>query len=102
MLSMLEYRPSFCKGIPVLFPIITQLGFDPIWFGVFCVMSAELALITPPVGMNVFVINAVVPDVPLNTIYRGTIPYVITVCVSVVIVVYFPQIATFLPKLMMG
>jgi C4-dicarboxylate transporter, DctM subunit len=98
----MDFTPLGALTIPVLFPIITKLGFDPIWFGVFCVMSAELALITPPVGMNVFVINAVVPDVPLNVIYRGAIPYVIAVCVSVVIVVYLPQIATFLPKLMMG
>ena len=88
--------------IPVLFPIITELGFNPIWFGVFCVFSGELALITPPVGMNIFVIKGVVPELHINTIYKGVLPFLIAEFVLFLILLYVPQIATFLPNIMMG
>ena len=98
----MDFTPLGALTIPILFPIITKLGFDPIWFGVFCVVCAELALITPPVGMNVFVINAVVPEIPLSTIYKGAAPYAVTIFIFTIVLVFVPQIATFLPNLMMG
>lgn len=98
----MDFAPVGALTIPTLFPIVTRLGFDPVWFGVFCVVSSEMALITPPVGMNVFVINAVVPEVPLNTIYRGAVPFVLAEFALFLIILYFPPIATFLPNLMMG
>ena len=64
--------------VPIIFPVITALGFDPIWFGVIIVMTVELGLIHPPVGMNVFVIKSVVQDVKISTVFAGVIPFVIT------------------------
>jgi tripartite ATP-independent transporter DctM subunit len=86
--------------IPIFFPIVQQLGFDPIWFGVIIVMTVELGLITPPVGMNVYVINGVARDVSLITIFRGVAPFVLTDIVRLAILVIFPVIVTFLPSLM--
>ena len=86
--------------IPVIFPVITALGFDPIWFGIIIVMTVELGLIHPPVGMNVFVIKSVVQDVKFSTIFLGVIPFVITDIVRLAILIAFPIIATFLPSRM--
>ena len=83
--------------VPIIFPVITQLGFDPIWFGVIVVVTVELGLIHPPVGMNVFVIKSVVRDVKLSTIFLGVAPFVVTDIVRLVVLVAFPVIATFLP-----
>jgi len=86
--------------VPVIFPVITALGFDPIWFGIIIVMTVELGLIHPPVGMNVFVIKSVVQDVKFSTIFLGVIPFVITDIVRLAILIAFPIIATFLPSRM--
>jgi len=83
--------------VPIVFPLIVQLGFDPIWFGVIVVVTVELGLIHPPVGMNVFVIKSVVRDVKLSTIFLGVAPFVATDIVRLVVLVAFPVIATFLP-----
>src|SRR5450432_3369594 len=88
--------------IPIIFPVIVHLGFDPIWFGVIIVMTVELGLIHPPVGMNVFVIKSVVKDVSFATIFRGVIPFVATDLVRLVILILFPWLATWLPQRMMG
>jgi tripartite ATP-independent transporter DctM subunit len=84
--------------IPIIFPVITALGFDPIWFGIIIVMTVELGLIHPPVGMNVFVIKSVVRDVGMGTIFIGVIPFVITDLVRLAILIIFPIISTFLPN----
>jgi C4-dicarboxylate transporter, DctM subunit len=86
--------------IPIIFPVITGLGFDPIWFGIIIVMTVELGLIHPPVGMNVFVIKSVVQDVKFSTIFYGVIPFVITDLIRLAILIAFPIIATFLPSRM--
>ena len=83
--------------VPIVFPIIVQLGFDPIWFGIIIVMTVELGLIHPPVGMNVFVIKSVVQDVSFMTIFRGVIPFVLTDLLRLVILIAFPMIALWLP-----
>ncbi len=83
--------------IPIIFPVITHLGFDPIWFGVIIVMTVELGLIHPPVGMNVFVIKSVVQDVNFSTIFAGVIPFVVTDIIRLAILIIFPIIALFLP-----
>ena len=83
--------------VPIIFPVITQLGFDPIWFGVIIVMTVELGLIHPPVGMNVFVIKSVVQDVSFTTIFKGVIPFVVTDIIRLVILIAFPIIALWLP-----
>jgi C4-dicarboxylate transporter DctM subunit len=83
--------------VPIIFPVVTQLGFDPIWFGVIIVMTVELGLIHPPVGMNVFVIKSVVQDVSFTTIFKGVLPFVATDIFRLVILISFPMIALWLP-----
>jgi tripartite ATP-independent transporter DctM subunit len=86
--------------VPIIFPVIVQLGFDPIWFGVIIVMTVELGLIHPPVGMNVFVIKSVVPELTFMTIFKGVIPFVVTDLIRLVILIAFPVIALWLPSRM--
>jgi tripartite ATP-independent transporter DctM subunit len=86
--------------VPIVFPVILGLGFDPIWFGVIIVMTVELGLITPPVGMNVFVINSIARDVSLPTIFRGVLPFIATDIVRLVLLIVFPAIVLFLPGTM--
>src|ERR1700743_1493778 len=88
--------------VPIIFPVVTQLGFNPIWFGVIIVMTVELGLIHPPVGMNVFVIKSVVKDVSFATIFKGVIPFVLTDLVRLVILIAFPILALWLPTRMAG
>jgi C4-dicarboxylate transporter DctM subunit len=88
--------------VPIIFPVVTHLGFDPIWFGVIIVMTVELGLIHPPVGMNVFVIKSVVKDVSFATIFKGVIPFVLTDLIRLVILITFPSLATWLPTRMAG
>jgi tripartite ATP-independent transporter DctM subunit len=85
--------------IPIFFPIVMKLGFDPIWFGVIIVLVAEMGVITPPVGVNVFVIKGIAPDVPLFVIFRGILPFLAALIIVTVIILFVPQIATFLPSL---
>ncbi len=84
--------------IPIVFPVIKALGFDPIWFGVIIVMTVELGLIHPPVGMNVFVIKSVVKDVKISTIFYGVLPFVATDILRLAVLIAFPVLATFLPS----
>jgi C4-dicarboxylate transporter, DctM subunit len=84
--------------IPIIFPVIMQLGFDPIWFGVIIVMTVELGLIHPPVGMNVFVIKSVVQDVSFATIFSGVLPFIVTDLIRLVILIAFPILALWLPS----
>jgi C4-dicarboxylate transporter, DctM subunit len=86
--------------VPIIFPVVTALGFDPIWFGVIIVMTVELGLIHPPVGMNVFVIKSVVKDVSFTTIFKGVLPFVATDIARLVILIAFPVIALWLPTRM--
>jgi tripartite ATP-independent transporter DctM subunit len=86
--------------VPIIFPVIIQLGFDPIWFGIIIVMTVELGLIHPPVGMNVFVIKSVVKDVSFITIFKGVLPFVATDLIRLVILIAFPVIALWLPHRM--
>jgi tripartite ATP-independent transporter DctM subunit len=86
--------------VPIIFPVIQALGFDPVWFGVIIVMTVELGLIHPPVGMNVFVIKTVVKDVSFSTIFYGVLPFVATDILRLAILIAFPAIALFLPSRM--
>jgi len=85
--------------IPVFFPMIIKLGFDPIWFGILVVRATEMGLITPPVGMNVFIIRGI-SGVPIKTIFRGVFPHLIADALQVIALIIFPQISLFLPSLM--
>ncbi len=88
--------------IPIVFPVITALGFDPVWFGVVAVIVIEMGMITPPVGLNVFVVRAVAGDVPLTTIFRGVAPFLLAMIVGLLLIIAIPGIALFLPNTMFG
>ncbi|MGZ5864494.1 MAG: TRAP transporter large permease [Xanthobacteraceae bacterium] len=84
--------------VPIIFPVIISLGFDPIWFGILIVMVVELGLIHPPVGMNIFVIKSVVEDVKISTIFYGVLPFILTDLLRLTILIIFPIIALYLPS----
>jgi TRAP-type C4-dicarboxylate transport system permease large subunit len=84
--------------VPIIYPVIIALGFDPIWFGVLIVMVVELGLIHPPVGMNIFVIKSVIEDVKISTIFYGVLPFILTDLLRLTILIIFPSIALFLPS----
>ncbi|MBS0223440.1 MAG: TRAP transporter permease [Proteobacteria bacterium] len=86
--------------VPIIFPVVTHLGFDPIWFGVIIVMTVELGLIHPPVGMNVFVIKSVIQDVTFSSIFKGVLPFIATDILRLIILIVFPIIALWLPSRM--
>jgi C4-dicarboxylate transporter, DctM subunit len=86
--------------VPVIFPVMMLLGFDPIWFGVIIVMVCVLGMIVPPIGMNVFVINSIARDVPLQTIYKGVTPFIIVDLIRLALLVAFPWLSLFLPSRM--
>jgi C4-dicarboxylate transporter DctM subunit len=87
---------------PLLFPIVTQAGFDPYWFAVVLTINMEVGLITPPVGLNLFVINAIAPQVPTKEVLWGSLPYVLAMFLAIIILCFFPEIATWLPDVVMG
>jgi len=85
--------------IPIFFPLVMKLGYDPIWFGVMIVLVAEMGVITPPVGVNVFVIKGIAPDIPLEVIFKGILPFLAALILFTILLIFVPQIATFLPSL---
>ncbi len=85
--------------VPIFFPVAIKLGFDPIWFGIIITRVTEIGVITPPVGMNVYVIKGVARDVPLSTIFRGVMPFLMADVVSVMLLLFVPQITLWLPSL---
>jgi len=84
--------------IPIFFPVAVALGYDPIWFGVVIVLVTELGVITPPVGINVYVVSGIAKDVPLEKIFKGAFPFVLTLLTYLIIMLLFPQLALFLPS----
>jgi C4-dicarboxylate transporter DctM subunit len=87
---------------PILLPIITTAGFDPIWFAVILTINMEIGLISPPVGLNLYVINGIAPDISLKTILTGSLPFVACMLLAIVLLCVFPGIATWLPEAVMG
>ncbi|WP_413718748.1 TRAP transporter large permease [Silicimonas sp. MF1-12-2] len=88
--------------LPIFFPIILEMGIDPIWFGVLVVLALEMGLISPPVGLNVFIVKSVAPKVPLADIFRGVVPFWLMMIVTLAILIAFPQIALYLPTTMIN
>jgi C4-dicarboxylate transporter, DctM subunit len=86
--------------VPIFFPLVVASGFDPIWFGVMVTLVGEVGMVTPPVGMNVFVIHGIAHDVPMYTVFKGIGSFVVSMLVLVILLTAFPQIATFLPEVM--
>jgi len=85
--------------VPIFFPVAVKLGFDPIWFGIIITRVSEIGVITPPVGMNVFVMKGVAPEIPLTTIFRGIFPFLLADLVSIILLILIPQICLFLPSI---
>ncbi len=88
--------------LPLLFPTIISLGFDPIWFGILCIIMCEVGLITPPVGINCYVVSSATPDITLQDVFKGVIPFVIANLIGAAILIAFPKIVLFLPEFVGG
>lgn len=86
--------------VPIFYPVVNSLGYDPLWFGVIIVLVTQIGVITPPVGINVYVVSGVARDVPLHVIFKGVIPFLVALIIGTLLLIPFPQIATFLPGLM--
>jgi len=98
--TAMEELSMILLTVPVFFPLIVHLGLDPIWFGVLIVVVVEIGLISPPVGMNLFVLNALLPNVSTGTLFRGVLPFMVADVVRLAILIAFPIIALWLPSLM--
>ena len=88
--------------IPIIVPLVVAQGYDPIWFGILMIVLIEMALITPPVGLNLYVINGIAPDISLKTILKGSLPFVACMVIAIILLCIFPGLATWLPDLVMG
>jgi C4-dicarboxylate transporter, DctM subunit len=100
--TFMEELSMILLTVPIFFPLIVSLGFDPIWFGIMIVMVVELGMISPPVGMTMYVIKGIARDVPITTIFRGVIPFLAVEILLVVLIIAFPIIVTFLPSISAG
>lgn len=85
--------------IPIFYPVINNLGYDPIWFGVIIVVVTQMGVISPPIGVNVYVVSGIERDIPLTTVFRGALPFLLTLVIAAMVLVAFPQISLFLPGL---
>ena len=97
---ILESLSMMLLTVPLFYPMVSALGFDLVWFGIFVVVAIELSLITPPIGLNVFVLKAMLPDVETATIFRGVVPFIVADFFRLAILVFFPGLVLFLPRLM--
>jgi len=97
---LLESISMILLTVPVFFPIVISLGYDPVWFGIVVVMVTEVGLITPPVGLNVFVLSSLLPDVPATTIFRGLVPFIISDFGRLALLIAVPAVALWLPSFM--
>lgn len=98
----MDALPMMMLTVPIFLPIIIGLHFDPIWFGVIIILVMQLGLITPPVGMNCYIISGIAKDVPLQTIFRGSMPFVFAILVAIALCTVFPSLATYLPVAVYG
>ncbi len=98
--TVIEGLAMIFLTVPIFVPVVEGLGFDLVWFGIVVVMVVEISLITPPIGLNVFVLKSMLPDVPLSAIFRGIIPFFIADITRLLLVVFFPPIAIYLPRLL--
>jgi len=98
--SVLESLSMILLTVPIFFPIIKALGYDPVWFGILIVVVVEIGLIHPPIGVNLFVIRSVVPDVPMMTVVRGVIPFIVADLLRILLIAAVPSISLWLPRLL--
>ena len=95
---VLESMSMMLLTVPIFFPLMMSYGFDPIWFGIIVVVVTEISLITPPMGMNIFVLRATLPDVSTHTIVRGVMPFVVADILRLALLASVPIITLFLPN----
>lgn len=100
--AIMDELPMIMLTIPIFLPIMTQLGFHPIWFGIYMVLVMEMGAISPPVGLNCFIISGIAKDVPLARIYKGILPFMLTLVIAIVIITIFPDIVLILPHVFYG
>lgn len=100
--TFFEEMSSILITLPLVLPIVTGLGYDPLWWGIICMIEVELALIHPPMGIIVFLLHAVAPDIPMGTIYRGVVPFLIADFAVLIVLILFPQLVLWLPGLWHG
>ncbi|MEJ2038378.1 MAG: TRAP transporter large permease subunit, partial [Desulfosarcinaceae bacterium] len=86
--------------IPIIYPVVLQLNYDPVWFGVVIVLISQIAVVTPPVGINVYVVKGIAPDVPIASIFAGTFPFLVAMVVLLGGILLFPGMALWLPKIL--
>ena len=98
--ALMDELAMILLTVPIFFPVVTAVGYDPIWFGVIIVLVVQIGLIAPPVGLNVFVIGGIARDVPLATIYRGVMPFIVAQIVMLVLLTLWPGLALLLPARM--
>ena len=98
--TAMEELSMILLTVPVFFPLIVHLGIDPVWFGILIVVVVEIGLISPPVGMNLFVLKTLLPQVGTGTVFRGVMPFFGVDCLRLAILIAFPAISTYLPSLM--
>jgi tripartite ATP-independent transporter DctM subunit len=98
----MDALPMIMLTVPIFLPIITKLGFDPIWFGVMIILVMQMGCITPPVGMSCYVVSGIARDISLSTIFRGAVPFVLGILATIVIVTALPGLATWMPSLLRG
>jgi tripartite ATP-independent transporter DctM subunit len=96
--TFLDAMACIVLVVPIVFPIVMNLGYDPIWFGVMVTLISMTAVVSPPDGVNVYVVKGISRDVPIETIFKGTIPYLVPFLIATVVLVAFPQISTFLSQ----
>jgi TRAP-type C4-dicarboxylate transport system permease large subunit len=96
--TAMESLSMILLTVPIFFPLVTGLGFDPIWFGILVVCIVEIGMISPPVGMNIFVLRSVLPDVPTAAIWRGVMPFLVADVFRLAVLIAFPAITLWLPR----
>jgi C4-dicarboxylate transporter DctM subunit len=95
--TFFEEMSSILITLPLVLPIVVGLGYDPLWWGIVCLIEVELAMIHPPMGIIVFLLHAVAPDIPMRTIYRGVVPFLVADFAVLILLALFPQLALWLP-----
>jgi TRAP-type C4-dicarboxylate transport system permease large subunit len=98
--TAMEELSMILLTVPLFFPLVTTLGYDPIWFGIIIVLVVQIGLISPPVGMNIFVVKSLLPHMSVMTVFRGVTPFAVALVGMLGIMVAFPQLATWLPGFM--
>ena len=96
---LLPAIPMLILTVPIFYPVVMAMGFDPIWFGVIMVLMFEMAVITPPMGINVLALQSVTREIPLEEMFRGVIPFLFVMMLCVIVLIIFPDVALFLPNM---